>query len=165
MGDMRDALRKAGAVSGKQVRQSQHKDRVRRTELGTDGLEAERQRKEQETDQEQERKRQEDRTHEQGLRATQADEAQHARLHTLLADGNLMSREAGPRRFHFEHPDGFIYFLEVAPGLIRRLQMGDAAIVAAEGVLPTDFIAVSGKVAGELRHVAPERLLLWNTGH
>ena len=46
MSDMREAMRKAGLVTDKQVRQAKHKDRVHRKEVGPDGLKRERRERE-----------------------------------------------------------------------------------------------------------------------
>ena len=165
MGDMKDALRKAGLASQKQVRQVEHAGRVHRTNVGAEGLEAERSERETELRAEQERKRAADRARERELQAHREDEARRSRVEALLRDGSLMAREGGPRRFYFTHPSGQVHFLDVSPGLVRRLQMGDAAIVDACGLLPTDFIAIAGKNAHELRLVDSERILFWNVRH
>jgi len=162
MADMKDALRKAGLVSQRQVRQSEHAGRVHRKEVGDEGLAAERERQAAELQTELERKRTSDLARERELQFQREQEAQRTRIETLLRDANLMTREGGPKRFYFTHPTGQIHFLDVSPGLARRLQMGDAAIIAAAGVLKSDFIAISGKAAHELRLVDRERILYWN---
>ena len=162
MGDMKDAMRKAGLVSPKQIRQVEHAGRVHRTDIGAEGLEAEQAAREAELQAEQERKRAADRARERELQADHGGETRRARVAALLQDANLMSREGGPKRFYFTHPTGRIHFLDVSPGLTRRLQMGDAAIVDATGVLATDFIAIAGKAAHELRLIDRERILCWN---
>ncbi len=162
MGDMKDALRKAGLASQKQIRQVEHAGRVHRTNVGAEGLAAEHSAREAELRAEQEQKRAADRTRQRELQAQREAEARHTRVEALLREGNLMAREGGPRRFYFARSSGQIHFLDVSPGLVRRLQMGDAAIVDASGVLPTDFIAISGKAAHELRLIDRERILCWN---
>jgi uncharacterized protein YaiL (DUF2058 family) len=162
MADMKDALRKAGLVSQRQVRQAEHAGRVHRTDVGAEGLAAEQERRESEQQAELEHKKSSDQAREHELQVQREQEARHARVEALLREGNLMAREGGPKRFYFTHPTGQIYFLDVSPGLARRLQMGDAAIVDAAGVLSSDFIAVPGKTAHELRLVERERILHWN---
>ncbi|MBM3318243.1 MAG: hypothetical protein FJY75_10385, partial [Candidatus Eisenbacteria bacterium] len=46
MADLRKALKDAGVVSEKELRQARHADRVRRKELGEEGLEAQREHRE-----------------------------------------------------------------------------------------------------------------------
>lgn len=165
MGDMKDALRKAGLASQKQIRQVEHAGRVHRTNVGPEGLEAERAEREAKLRAEQEQKRTADRDRERARQVQRQDEARRTRVVTLLRDANLMAREGGPRRYYFTHPSGRIHFLDVSPGLVRRLQMGDAAIVDASGLLPADFIAIAGKAAHELQMIERERILCWNGRH
>jgi uncharacterized protein YaiL (DUF2058 family) len=162
MADMKDALRKAGLVSQKQVRQADHAGRVHRQDVGAEGLAAERERRQAELEADLEHKRAADQARERDLQAQREQEAQRTRVEALLRDGNLMAREGGPRRFYFTDPTGQIHFLDVSPGLARRLQMGDAAIVDAAGVLSADFVAISGKAAHELRLVDRRRVIFWN---
>ncbi len=162
MADMKDALRKAGLVSQKQVRQAEHGDRVHRKDVGDEGLTAERERQEADRQAERERKKAADLAREREHQTQREQEARRTRVAGLLRDGNLMAREGGPRRFYFTHPTGQIHFLDVSPGLARRLQMGDAAIVAAADLLNSDFIAIPGKAAHELRLIDGERILHWN---
>ena len=162
MADMRDALRKAGLASKKELRQVKHRDRVRRKDLGKDGLAAEREQGEAEHRAEGEDKKRADRAREKDRAQHQRDEAVRTRLASLLQENDLSSREGGPKRFYFETPDGHISFLEVSPNLVRRLAQGDAAIVSAADVLRADFIPIPGKAAHELHRLAPERILLWN---
>ena len=162
MADMRDALKKAGLVSQKDLRQVMHKDRVKRTDLGKDGLEAERREREAAFQKEQACKRAADRSREQTRESERELTAEQAKLSTLLRDGNLLTRDGGPRRFFFERPGGQISFLDVSPNLMRQLAQGEAAIIDCAGVLKGDFIAVPGKVAHELRSLASERIIAWN---
>ncbi len=163
MADMRDALRKAGVVSEKKIRQAKHRDRVRRKESGADGLDRERLLKEEEHRAELARKKREDLAREQRLRAQKETDAQQARLRGLLLENDLMAREGGPRRFYFETPSGPITFLDVSPHLARRLSQGVVAIVNSGDVLGTDFAAIPGKTAHELKALEADRIIFWNT--
>lgn len=162
MSDLSDALKKAGLVSDKEIRQKKHGDRVKRKKLGKDGLEAERRQREEAHEAEQERKREEDREREKQVRADKASAGGQSRLVSLLKDADLSTREAGPKRFFFQLPDGRITFLDVAPGLVRRLAQGDTAILDSRELLPRDFAIVTGKVATEVERMEPGRILLWN---
>jgi len=170
MSDMRDALRKAGLVSDRDLRQASHQERVRRKELGEDGLESERRRREEESRREEaerraaDRERERDRSREQGLRRQPPTAASRKPLAELLRGGGLLPREAGPRRFYFETREGEIRFLDVSDGLARRLTQGDAAIVDTRGILSGDFGAVAKDTAREVLGLAPERVLFWQTG-
>jgi uncharacterized protein YaiL (DUF2058 family) len=163
MGDMKDALRRAGLASNKDLRQAAHQERVRKKQLGEEGLAAERHRKAEEYQAEQKRGKQEDREREEALRAQRENAERRTKVERLLSDGDLTTREAGPRRFYFETPGGRIFFLDVSPALVRRFSQGDAAIVDTRGILRADFAAVSGKVAHEVALLDSARILLWNT--
>jgi uncharacterized protein YaiL (DUF2058 family) len=165
MGDMRDALRKAGLASEKEVRQAKHRDRVRRTELGEEGLARERAAREAAQAAERTHKKQEDRAREAAQKEARDREERRQRLATLLQENDLMGREGGPRRFYFVTPERTISFLAVSPQLARRLAQGDAAVVAAAPELHADFAVISGKAAHELSAIDPERILFWNARH
>jgi hypothetical protein len=162
MADMRDALRKAGLTSEKDVRQAKHRDRVRRKELGQAGLAEERRQRDAEHQAGAAEKRRADRARETDMQAARQEEQHQTRIESLLRGDDLMTREGGPKRFYFAMPDGHIFFLDVSPNLARRLAQGDAAIVDTRGILTTEFAAIAGKTAGELRTLAPERILFWN---
>jgi hypothetical protein len=160
--DLRKALEKSGLASQKKLRQAKHQDRVRRKQLGEEGLEAERAQREQDHRAEQAARRNADRARERTRQAQQAEAARAAKITHLLQEANLLPREAGPRRFYFETPAGTIPFVEVSEALARRLIQGDAAIADAAGILPAGFAVISGKAAAELAALEKPRLLHWN---
>jgi hypothetical protein len=162
MADMRDALRKAGLASEKDVRQVKHRDRVRRKKLGQEGLAEERRQKEADHRARLAEKKNADQARETDRQAAKEGEQKQTRIESLMRGDDLMAREAGPKRFHFVMPGGQIFFLDVSPNLIKRLSQGDAAIVDARGILTSEFVAIAGKTARELRTLAPERILFWN---
>jgi len=160
--DLRKALKKAGLASEKEIRQARHQDRVRRKELGADGLAAERERLERERRAEQARRREADRERERAMQARHDEETRASRLAGILQDADVLPREGGPRRFFFEIPAQRIVFVDVSEGLARRLALGDAAIIDAQGILPREFAIVSGKAAREVESIDRKRVLLWN---
>ncbi len=162
MSDLQKALREAGLISEKQARQAKHKQRVTRKELGQDGLAEQRKEREAQRQAEQMRKREADRERNQAVIEEKATDGSRHRVHSLLREESLLEREGGPKRFYFVLPDGLITFLEVSPGLAKRLGQGDAAIVSAEGVLSSEFTAISGKAAAELERLDRGRILMWN---
>jgi Uncharacterized protein conserved in bacteria (DUF2058) len=161
MADMRDAMKRAGIVSDKQVRRAKHQKRVHRKEVGQDGLEAERLKKEAEFQKEQELKREADKVRAIEQRQQQELTQQEASCLTLIREENLLLREAGTKRFYFQLPTDYISFVEISPGLARRLAQGDAAIVDAESVLPDGFAVLSGKAAHHLSQMEKERIIFW----
>ncbi|MFH1143194.1 MAG: DUF2058 family protein [Candidatus Eisenbacteria bacterium] len=155
-------MKRAGLASDKEIRQAQHQERVRRKELGQEGLEEERRRLERERQAAQVRRRDADRERERLLQQRREAQSRTARIAGLLQDADTLPREGGPRRFFFEMPAGPIAFIDVSEGLARRLVQGDAAIVAARGLLARDFAVVGGKAAREVEQLDRERLLFWN---
>jgi len=162
MADMRDALKKAGAVNEKQVRQAKHEDRVHRKQSGAEGLEAERRRKGEELAAEQARRKRSDAERERERRAQQEAESRRVRLEHLLRTHDLAAQEAGPHRFYFSLSHGEVAFVDVSDALARRLAQGDAAIVDGAGLLERDFGIIPGKVAVECQAIERSRILLWN---
>jgi len=162
MSDLRDAMKKAGVVSEKQVRQAQHGDRVHRKEAGAEGLAAERGQRDTAYAAEQARHRRADAEREKGLRAQRETEGQRGRLGQLVRANDLSAQEAGPRRFYFALPSAEVAFVDVSEALARRLSQGDVAIVDGAGILERDFGLVSGKVAREIEGLDRSRILLWN---
>jgi uncharacterized protein YaiL (DUF2058 family) len=162
MADLRDAMKKAGVVSDKQVRQSRHEARVHRSEVGAEGVEAERMRRDEELRAETERRGAADAERDRARRAGAEAEARRVRLKALVRDHDLSVSDAGPRRFYFTVAGGEIAFVDVSDPLARRLAQGDAAIIDGRGFLERDFGIVSGKIAVECETIERSSILLWN---
>ena len=162
MSDIRKALRQAGLVSDKNIRQAKHKDRVHRKEVGSAGLAAEREAKEAAHRAEQARRKQADTALEEKRREQQEIAGQQTRLESLLRTRDISAQEAGPRRFYFELADGRISFVDVSVALVRRLAQGDVAIVDGDGILDRQFALITGKTAHELEALDPSRIIHWN---
>ncbi len=162
MADMRDALKKAGMVSDKQIRQTKHQDRVKRKELGLDGLEAERQKRDDRYREEQSKKKHTDKKTNLLKAASQVDLEKKTALKRIIKEENILAREGGNKRFYFQLPDGTIPFIEISPILGKRLAQGDAAIVDSEQILIDDFAVLSGKAAHQLSALEQERIIFWN---
>jgi uncharacterized protein YaiL (DUF2058 family) len=144
------------------VRQAKHEERVRRTELGEEGLEAERRRHAEELLAEEAARKQAQAERTQAEREEHEAASRGTRLEGILRANDLAAREAGQSRFYFTLSDGEIVFVDVADTLARRLAMGDAAIVDGRGILQREFAIVSGKVAVELEAIDRSRILMWN---
>jgi uncharacterized protein YaiL (DUF2058 family) len=162
MSDLRDAMKKAGVVSEKQVRQAKHGDRVHHKEVGAQGLAAEREQRDAAFAAEQERRGREDAEREKARQAQQEAQGQPGRLPQLVRANDLALQEAGPRRFYFALPSAEVAFVDVSDALARRLAQGDVAIVDGAGILERDFGLVTGKIAREIEGIDRSRILLWN---
>jgi len=161
MADMRKALEQAGLVSQKKLRQAKHRDRVRRKELGDDGVEAQRAARDAEQARAREEQKRADAARQQAQRTAAEADARHHRLLGLFQRNDLSLQEAGPRRYFFELPDGRIRFVDVSDAMKRRLAQGDAVIADGAGLLDREFVLLPGKAVSELEATAPERILFW----
>ncbi|MBD3235609.1 MAG: DUF2058 family protein [Candidatus Eisenbacteria bacterium] len=162
MADMRDALRKAGLVSEKEARRAAHEKRVRRKELGDEGLAAESERKEARYRAERAAQREADQARAVQQRAADAARQSRERLATLIARADELPRAGGSRRFHFVAAGGRIHFLDVSDLMLRRLIQGQAAIVSAPELVRGGYAILAGPAAAALRQIDPERILHWN---
>jgi len=159
MADMREALRKAGLVSSKQARQSQHQERVRRKELGHRGLESEQRERERQARLEQEQQRTRDREAERDRRSRLESAARATDLVGMIASGLVPGATAGSKQYFFTLPSGQITYLEVSEGAHKALQNGAAAIVESLGAVPSLFCVVTVQTAQALRQHRPEIVL------
>jgi uncharacterized protein YaiL (DUF2058 family) len=156
MGDLRDALKKAGLIDDKAEKRLKHEERVQRKELGRDGLEAQHAKDEAERRARDEQKRGDTKVAQQRL----DQERQRAeRWKRLLAnlESEAIRGGAGPRRFHFRDADGHLPYLMVDDEIGRRLEAGELAIARlpesnAPAILPR-------ALALELQHFRPELVL------
>jgi len=125
VGDLSKELLKAGLISEKQFRQSQHQERVKKTSVGHEGLEKEAKAKEAEAvrQREEQRRRDRERVREE-QRAVDA-EVTRARLKDVITHGAVRSAASGNRKYYFVTPGGRIPYLEVNDQAVRALHHHD----------------------------------------
>jgi len=164
MSDLREQLRKAGLVSGKQVKQAKHQDRLHASEVGHAGLQAEREERERRQREEVAAQRQADRARGEERRSREREEAGRQRVAQLIRGGWLREATAGARRFFFVTPAGKISFLDLTEVALRRLASGSAAIVATRGHVRGDFCVVADRAAEDLAGLEPGIVCFWNRG-
>lgn len=152
-------MRKAGLVSSKQARQSQHQERVRRKEIGHRGLESEQQERERQARLEQEQQRARDQEAERERRARLESAARSADLVGMVASGLVPGATAGSRQYFFTLASGQITYLELSDGAHKALQNGAAAIVESLGAVRSPFCVVTVQTAQALRQHRPELVL------
>ncbi len=162
MSDLRDQLLKAGLVSGKQVRQAKHQDRVHRKEVGREGIEAERAATDREFVAQQEQRRLRDRAREEARRRELAATERLLALQSRIRTGWIREATAGSRRFFFVVADGRITYLDLSDDAARRLQSGRAAVVDAAGIVRGEHCVVDGATALSLSRDHPELIRFWN---
>lgn len=163
MADMREALRKAGLVSDKQVRQTRHQDRVHRKEVGRDGVEQERREQQERAEKEAHEKRERDRLIEQERNAqrVQAPDGSFDPARAI-AQGLLPGTIGGNRQYYFQAGGGKISYLELSDNAARMLATGGAALVDNLGGKKPRFVLVTVQTATLLAEHAPHVIREWN---
>jgi uncharacterized protein YaiL (DUF2058 family) len=156
MGDLRDALKKAGLIGDKDAKRLAHEERVDRKQLGREGLEQQRQRDEADRQRRDEQRKADTKAAQQKLDAQRAREERWKRLVQQL-DEQAQRATSGPRRFHYHEPDGHLPFVLVDDESGRRLEAGELALVR----LPsTGEVALAPRaLALELTQIEPERVV------
>jgi uncharacterized protein YaiL (DUF2058 family) len=160
--DLREQMLKAGLVSGKQVRQAKHQERVHRKEVGREGLEAERAAADQAFLARQEEKRLRDREREEARRRSQAVEERVLALQSRIRAGWIREATAGSKRFFFVVDGGRITYLDLSDDAVRRLQFGRAAVMDGHGVARGEYCLVDAATALSISHDHPELIRFWN---
>jgi len=160
--DLKEQLRKAGLVSEKRLRQVKHEERLHASEVGREGLAAERQEQEERLRQEEKARRQGDRAREQERKSKAAQHAATERLAQILTRGWIRDATVGTRRFFFVTREGRITFLDLADLAAIRLGSGTAAIVETGGAVRGAFCVIQETAAEQLAQIDPERIRFWN---
>jgi len=162
MSDLREQLRKAGLVSAKQVRQAKHQERIRRKEVGQEGIEKDKADRESAFRREQEERRRRDQKIEEARKLRQAEEERILGLQNRIRAGWIREATAGARRFFFLAAEGRITYLDLADQAMRRLQNGSAAIVESRGAVRGEHCLVDASTAASLFRDHPEIVRQWN---
>jgi len=162
MSDLREQMLKAGLVNAKDVKQAKHQDRVHRKEVGHEGIQAERQKTEQEFRQEQEARRRAAQQAEAERKRRAAEEEREAALRRRIRSGWMRDATGGNSRFFFVCDGVRITYLDLADQAVRRLHSGTAAIVSSQGAVRGEFCVVDGPTAASLLRDHREVILYWN---
>jgi uncharacterized protein YaiL (DUF2058 family) len=156
MGDLRDALKKAGLIDDKAEKRLKHEERVQKKELGREGLEAQRLKDDAERRARDEQKRGDTKVAQQRLDQERQRAEKWKRLLSAI-ESEAIRGGAGPRRFHFRDAEGHLPYLMVDDEIGRRLEAGELAIAR----LPENNAAaiLPRALALELQHFRPELVL------
>jgi uncharacterized protein YaiL (DUF2058 family) len=127
MGNLRDQLKKAKLLSNKDAKRLAHEERVKRSEVGREGIEAERKQREAELAAMREADRQRTKDVQQKHDAERAAREERAACEVLL--GTARSPARGPARWYFELPDGHLPFFELRDADRRQLEAGVVCVV------------------------------------
>jgi uncharacterized protein YaiL (DUF2058 family) len=155
MGDLRDALRKAGLIDDKTDRRLKHEQRVERKELGRDGLEEKQRREAADRAARDQQRRGEVTAAQARLDQGRAHDERIRRLSASLSEQAIHA--SGPRRFHWVDPDGHCPWIAIDDESGKRLEAGELALVRA--LRGPDVVLVPRALALELHAFSPERIL------
>lgn len=162
MGDMREQLLKAGLVSKKRARQAAHQERLHRTEVGHDGIAAEKEERDRRFLEEQEQKRRLDQERERLRREEAAQVEKDRTLARAIRTGWIRDAGGGNRRYYFEAGGGRITYLDLSDQAVRRLNSGTAAVVRTCGAVRGEFCLVDANCASSLVRDFRDAVCLWN---
>jgi uncharacterized protein len=166
---LRDQMLKAGLITEEQAKRAAHKQRVDKKRSDPKERAQQKQAAEQEVRRQQEAERQKHREQSREQQVQQAERqqglsAQQHRAANIAAayrDGSIASWE-GARRYCYA-VNGRIEWLLVSDDVGRKLEAGQAAIVAGERNPQRHIVLLAGG-ALKLRDVAPERVLVLHAG-
>lgn len=159
MSSLRDQLLKAGLVSQKQARQSEHQQRVKRKSTGRDGLEAEKAAKQAEIAAQKAADRQADKA-----RAADQNAAVDARnlqnqIAQIVSGGRARVDDRGRRRFFFETRDGRVLYLALGDPENDQLISGQLGIVESES---GKVSVIDRATAARVAELDPRWIRCWN---
>lgn len=129
MSSLRDQLLKAGLVSQKQARQSQHQRRVKRKTEGREGVEAERAAKRAELAAQKAAERAAAKARSAARNAETDARSLQNQINQIVKGGKARIDERGRRRFYFETRDERVVYLALGDADNEQLQSGQLAIV------------------------------------
>jgi uncharacterized protein YaiL (DUF2058 family) len=162
MSDLREQLKKAGLVTDKQLRQARHQERVHASQVGREGILAERSAAIERLRLEDEERKRLDREREEQKRRKQEEDAARNRIATLIQTGWIREATAGARRYFFELPGGRVTFLDLTEQAMRQVGSGGAAIARTMGHVRGEFCVITATAAAELQKLGSDALCCWH---
>lgn len=158
MGSLQEELMKSRLVDKKQRKKAAHEKRVHQSEVGREGLKAEKLEQERRLKAQAEEKRKKDQELDAQRQKTREAEAGESRVKSLISEATLQGT-GGSRRFSYVNRNNRVPFLEVSDDVARRLTRGEMAIIETEdgkvGLVP-------GKAAREIEELDKEIVRFWN---
>lgn len=158
MGDLSEELLKAGLISQKKFKQTQHTERVKHTAVGAKGLEAEEQTRRAAQDRQRDSQRAQDRQRVREQHHVVEEQATRARLKDIVRGGAVKAAAAGNRKYYFETTSGKLPYVEVNDEAARALQHGELAIVQIPDVKLERFVILPARIAVQVKQLEPDLL-------
>ena len=162
MGSLKDELLKAKVVSKKDVKRSDHEERVKKKEVGAEELRREKETLKEEIAAEKAGKRERDRRKEEALRKEREGREKIIRLEQKIRENAIREAYVNSRRFHFVARNGGLPYLEVSEDMVRQLETGRLAIVEIPRGSFSEFFIVPGEIAGEILKTMPDWVRCFN---
>jgi uncharacterized protein YaiL (DUF2058 family) len=160
MSNLRDQLKKANLLSGKDAKRLAHEERVHRTEVGRAGLDQEQRARQQEIDRLQSQERSQQRVLQQQTEAERKAAEERAACEQILAQ-DVTRPGHGRLRFHFETDDGWLPWLELSEVDVKRMLSSEFAIVRVGGPRAHDYGLLALASAKRVARLFPERIAWW----
>lgn len=157
MGNLRDQLKQAKILSDKDARRLAHEERVHKTAVGREGIEAERAAREQELVQLRESERVEDAKREAAIAAQRQAEAERAACEQILATEVKGVGRGAP--WFFELQDGRIPFVKIDELERMQLASGQLCIVRRSTGDAHDYGLLATPLATRVRAQIPTRVV------
>lgn len=158
LGDLGKALREAGVIDEKDAKKIAHKERVRKKDVGREGVEKEKRQKEKALEEAQRDKR----SLIEAAQKQHDDESQSAFIDRLIAGGTVQRSGRG-KRFHFVARSGRIPFVEADDATTRQLVEGRAGIVEVPGQSGRQHVVIAGRDRLQsIRDADAELVRFWN---
>ncbi len=157
MGNLRDQLKKAKVLSEKEARRLAHEERVKRKEVGREGLESEQAKRQREIEAKRQAERERDRTRELESESARQAEAERAACLAIL-DNEAREPARGGAIWHFEVEGGFLPFFRTSE--TDRHQLASGTLVAVRRGPPGTFAygVLPRHLADRVKRIWPERV-------
>jgi hypothetical protein len=129
MSSLQDALFKAGIASKKDIKKVKHEERVKKTILGTEGLEKEKELRQESFVQKQEEQKMMQREQEQQKKKGLEEKEKLNQISEIILRNKVDDLGRPERKFYYITRSGVIPFFSLSNDFSRRLERGDYAIV------------------------------------
>jgi hypothetical protein len=162
MGSLKDELLKSKVVSKKDVKRSDHEDRVRKKEVGREEVRKEKEKFSQEIVAKKEEKKKKDRGREEVKRSEKEGKEKVLRLERKVRENAVPQAFFKAKRYHFLAGNGGLPYLEVSDENARRLELGKLAVIEIPQEKCSEFFIVPEGIAREVRSALTDWVRVFN---
>ena len=157
MGDLRDQLKKAKLMSGKDAKRLAHQERVERKEKGREELEKEHAERERELAAKRGAVRAKNRQQQALLEEQRKQREEEAACRDILAE----ARKPGPGtvQWFFQTVDGWLPWLEVSPQEVNQLRSGMLSVVRTGAPGTHSYKLLSTELARRVAKLFPDAVV------